>query len=457
MWFYNAFKSTMVIVLFWGIQCASLSTVSAEELALTDFYRMALKNAETIRISAENIEIAKQTKKQAISVLVPTISAFGQYSRYDESRYVRNTTTIPLPAPLTPITFESESLVRPKWNSQWGIQAQQSFTVNGKELIAYSVTKDQIHQSEMDLDSIRADYLLNVTAAYYNVLKGEESNRTSEAEVARLEKHLESIEARLALEDVTKTELFRTQAELSGARSILIQAENSAKLTYFTMARLVGISADFSVNPVPENMYAEAVEELPVLIEMSMNNRTEIKSLETSIIIAEKQIRFDRSDYWPRVTLQGQWVNTDQQEQGESIDSIVGTAQVGWNLFQGGLRKATVNISKARKRQAELALEDKKKEIRVDMEQAYLNLMTQKSVLTSLTDRLSFARENYEAVTSQFEYGLANSVDVMDANTLLVTAEKDLTEAEFNHQLARVQVERIKGSFLNEIKSRVGE
>lgn len=60
-------------------------------------------------------------------------------------------------------------------------------------------------------------------------------------------------------------------------------------------------------------------------------------------------------------------------------------------------------------------------------------------ILKSLEDQLTFARDNYNATSKQFEFGLANSIDVVDANTLLVTSER---------QLADLRLKRATGTLL---------
>jgi len=51
-------------------------------------------------------------------------------------------------------------------------------------------------------------------------------------------------------------------------------------------------------------------------------------------------------------------------------------------------------------------------------------------MLGALKDQVTYARSHYDAVLKQFQFGTANSVDVMDANTLLVTAERQLSDAD---------------------------
>ena len=86
------------------------------------------------------------------------------------------------------------------------------------------------------------------------------------------------------------------------------------------------------------------------------------------------------------------------------------------------------------------------------MEQSYLSVSSAKSVLDALRDQVIYARSNYEAVLKQFQYGMANSVDIMDANTLLVTAERQLSDAGYTYQLAILKLNRSQGVFLSSLE-----
>lgn len=67
--------------------------------------------------------------------------------------------------------------------------------------------------------------------------------------------------------------------------------------------------------------------------------------------------------------------------------------------------------------------------------------------------QLTFAEDNYKAVSKQFEFGLANSIDVMDANTLLVTAERQLTDSRYNYKLSDLRLKRATGMLLKTVSS----
>ena len=120
-------------------------------------------------------------------------------------------------------------------------------------------------------------------------------------------------------------------------------------------------------------------------------------------------------------------------------------------IFEGGLRVAEVKEARSKEKQSQLFYEDLKKTIEVEVQSAYLDLVTQKAILKFLEDQQAFAKDNYQAITRQFEYGLAQSIDIIDANTLLVSAERKVAEAGYNYQVAILKMKRATGVLLKEI------
>src|SRR5271157_3903260 len=62
-------------------------SVHAKEYSLDELYRIALERAERIKLSAEDLNIAKTGKDRALSALLPKLSAFGNYTKYSAEKY----------------------------------------------------------------------------------------------------------------------------------------------------------------------------------------------------------------------------------------------------------------------------------------------------------------------------------------------------------------------------------
>ncbi|HEY5497531.1 MAG TPA: TolC family protein, partial [Syntrophales bacterium] len=268
--------------------------------------------------------------------------------------------------------------------------------------------------------------------------------------VERLTAYRKAAEKRLKVGEVTKTVLLRADGELSGALSDQIKAKNALDLSRAVLGRIVGISEDFTLK---EKFLEDApLPPLDSYVTAGLAQRAEMKAVEIEKQMAKDQIRVAKGGYWPILSISGVYGRMDQDPVPSTInrESAYGQVALNYPFFEGGLRRAEVREAVIRDRQAGLKMEDLKKTIRIEVETTYLELKNQRGIIKSLEDQLLFAQENYKAVTRQFEMGLANSIDVMDANTLLVSTERQLTTAVYSHQVFKFRMKRATGVLLTE-------
>jgi len=408
--------------------------LSADEYSLSDLYRIGLERAERIKISEEDLYIAERGKDKAMALLLPQVSAFGNYTKYTEEKL--NT---------------AGALIQPDKATSWGLRADESLSLSGRELTALGISRENIIKSRYDLYAIREVYLLNIALAYYDVLRIKKALDISESNLERLTKYRDAAQKRLKVGEVTKTVVLRAEGELSGARSDYVKVKNALELAKSVLARVVGIKGDFQLKEEPSEDIVIPSESS--YLEIALSTRADLKSLEVQKSIAEKQVRFTKGAFWPTLSLSGVYVNADQSPETPSLvrESSYGLATINFPFFEGGLRYAEVKEARAKERQSALLYEDYKKSVGVEVQTAYLDLVTQKEILKFLEDQLVYARDNYNAVAKQFEFGLSQSLDVMDANTLLVTAERDLAAAVYNYQVAILRMKKVTGTLLKAV------
>lgn len=407
------------------------------EYSLVELYKIALERSEKVQISEEDLVIAEREKDRARSAYLPTISAFGDYMRYSESK-------------LSDTSFGSFA-IQPDYNASWGLRLDETLSLSGREFTAYTMSKMGIETSRYDLYAVMEDYLLTVAESYYDVLKAHKAIEIATSNVERLTEHRDAAKIRLRVGDVTKTALLRAEAELSGAQAKLVQAKNLLNLSKAVLARIVGIEGDFTVQEsVPAK--GEALE-LALLQQEALAERVELKSSAIQKKMAEDEIRYTKGAYWPTLSLEGVYRRIDEDPSSPFFlkESIYGVLSINFPFYEGGLRRAEVKQAEAKHKQSELAYEDLKKNVSIEVEDAYLNLETQKGILESLEDQVVFAKENYNAVSKQFDFGLAHSVDVMDANNSLVEAEIDFFRAQYDYQLSIIRLKRSTGTLLKTV------
>ncbi len=442
-----------LIFLFCLLMVLAPCTPYAAEYSLNDLYEIALEKSDSIKIAEEELYISKRVKEKANAVLIPTISAFGTHTRYTEEKRSGST------------------LIQPNHTNEWGIRLDQSFSLSGKEFKAYKIAKDQIKKSRSDLYAIKEAYLINVAFAYYDVLKLRKATRIATANVNRLKKHRDASKIRLEVGAATKTVLLRAEAELSGSQSDLIKAKNLLRLARSVLARTAGITGNYELK---EPQHGETFHEpdrdisdvksltgdcklppLDCLKEKALSENAEIKTMIIQKEITKKMVTITKGTYWPDLSIEGVYYMQDSSPSRtfSSDESVYGAVKLNFPFFEGGLKKAEVREAKARLRQAENTLSDLKQSINIEVENAYLELLTFSGVINHLRAEEEYSIDNFNAVTKQFQYGLANSIDVIDANTLLVTSETELVKAEYDYLLAVLKLKKAAGILLKTISS----
>jgi outer membrane protein len=446
-------RNKMMRFVFTIIICfGTCINVFAVEYTLDELYRLALERSEKIKISEENVFISEKQKDQAMSYLFPRLSGAAAYTGYAESK-----------------TNDARNLIQPNESSSWSVSLDQSLSTSGRELVGLRMARDNIEKNRMDLFSLKETYMLLVTNAYYDVLKAGRLVEISQANIVRLIKYRDAAVTRLKIGEVTKTAVLRAEAELSGAQSDLVKAENLFSATKAVLQRIVGFEGDFvlydvhksasldvrnigSENKDPLGLHCTSLY-LECLKDVAYSKRAELKSSTIQKKIAERQVQYTRGANWPTISLQGIYIaKHETPELGSLIrDNLYGGIRLTVPFFEGGLRTAQTQEAIAKERQAEYALSDLKKSISVEVENAYLDYVAQKDVLKPSGDQVAFARDNYNAVSKQFDFGLTQSIDVMDANNVLVNAQVQFIRALYNYEQSIIQLKRVTGILLQSI------
>ncbi len=422
-----------------------------QEYSLNDLYKLALERSEAIKIAEEDLTISQYEKDRALSTLIPTFSAFGQHTQYTEEK------------------AQGGFMLQPEYTDEWGLRLDQSFSLSGREFTALKIAKDGIEKSSFDLKAVKENFLLNVASEYFIVLRSKKALDIAKQNVERLTKHRDAARIRLEVGEATKTVLLRAEAELAGAITELIKAENRLRISKIRLAKSVNISGDYTIKePRPgidsgmpeqglsgldsltENCRPSTVD---CLAETALTERAEIKSAKIRRDVANKQVRFEKGSYWPDLSIEGVYKREENEPAStfELSERMYGMVKLNFPFFEGGLRKAEVSQARAKLRQAELSLSDLERSIRVEVENSFLIVKSQSAVYKQVQAEVEFARDNFNSVTKQFQHGLADSIDIMDANTLLVTAERELATAKYAYQFSVLRLLRTEGLLLKTV------
>ncbi|MBU0971606.1 MAG: TolC family protein [Proteobacteria bacterium] len=418
----------MVIVLGSCFQPVSAQPI----LTLGDLCRMADNTSEIILNAGVDLELARQETLGALSGLIPDAQVYGRYAN-----------------------DKNDDAYSPDANTM-GLKFSQAYTLNGKEFIAWDMSRKMIEKAGFSRDAVRSDHLFNVAQSYIQVLKSLKRVDIAEADAERLKVHRDFVREQLKAGAVTKTALFRAKAELSKALTEKVLAKNDVALNKAEMVRLTGVGRGFSITDKgisDLDSFSSSVS-LEAILDRAMANRYEIKQLQKALEIAVRNIRYENGAYWPALTLEGGYKETDvaydigSYRHSHDTENAYIQADLVFTLYDGGGRgarrqKAVLEVKKTRQ-----DLLSQKKKVAYESEAAFLALASAREALGNLTDELTSARENFSAVQMQFAHGMTNSIEIMDANTLLVQAQRKMADARYTLYLAVLKIMYAQGDLI---------
>ncbi len=402
-------------------------------LTLEEAYRRAVLGHENVQIAGEDVAIARTGVRKADSSFLPTITAEGSYQKYSSTKRV------------------SGFLLQPDNSREFSLIVSQPLFSGGASWHGRKAAVLSLKKSEQGRKAAGENIMLDTARAFFGVLKALKEVEIQEAGLKRSKERREVAAARYEVGETTRSDLLRAESEVAGAEAALISAKSALRNARSLFRRFVPIEGDFTLED--PGISAEAGLTPEELVRTAYKNRLDLTETELDREIAEMGVKQAWAGFLPKLRVDGLYARRERDPTTSFLlkESISATFVVTYPLFEGGLRVAEMGEARARKRIEGLRLRSLKKDIVVQVRQAYNNVREKEAVIKSLERQLKFARENYRMVFEQFKSGVATNVDVTDANTELLTADRSLKNARFDLELSVVELKYAVGTLHKEL------
>ncbi len=418
------------LILFPAGLYAAEKTVTT--VTLDEAYRMAIVTHESIKIAGEGIVQAESNIDKATSVLLPSVTTTGNYTRYSKE-----------------ISTDG-FVIQPHQSEEFDVMLTQPL-FHGGTWSARRQARLLLDRSKEGLGFSKDTIVIITARAYFDVLKARKNVEIQKAALKRAKEEEDVAAARFKVGEVTKSAVLRAEAETSGAEAGLTSAETALSDSKTVLKRVIGSSGEIDVvEPAPP---AEIAMSLDQLINTAYDQRRDYRQSALNKSAAAEGIKVAKGGYWPSLDLQGLYANRDESPKTTFFQkqTISGAVVFNFPIFEGGLTKAEVSQAKSIYNQAELTNLSLKRDIAVQVAEAYDRLQALKATTESFRKQVSFAEENYNMVFQQFKFGTATTVDVIDANTTLISAQSSLANSTYDQGLAAIELKYNIGTVMEEV------
>ena len=403
----------------------------AERFSLEQLYRLALERNERVRVAREQVFQAKRDRDRAVSQILPRLAIEGTYQRYAAEKLGRFGT--------------SAFVLLPESESSLQVVLRQPLFSGGRLRSGLRIARAGIQASRQDARVVREELLLRVGEAAYAVLKARRDVEIAEMSVRQLEEHRRVAALRFQVGELTRVALLRAEAELAGAKASRIRAREALETAREALRRLVDLPEPFVLEEPREPDYTPP--SLEELLRLARTHRAELARSRWARKIAEENVALARSRFLPDLSLEGVYVRQDQNPRSPFFLEEVAYAGVRltFPVFEGGLRRAELRQARSRLVQASLEARALEKRIQEEVRRARAAWVQLTASLEALRKQVAYAREGYAMAQKLFRHGLAAPLDVLDAHTRLIAAERDLAHTTYDRHVAVLRLQRSIG------------
>lgn len=386
-----------------------------------------------MEIAQEQIAQAEARKSQARSALLPNLDA--QFSYQDVTR---NLAAFGIRLPSIPgfsfPTFAGPfSIIDARTNA-----AQSVFDLSS--IRRFQTSKAGIETAKLEKDSVRTQVTDQVARAYLAALRAEAHVETATANVKLAEALRELADSQKRAGTGTGIDVVRAEVQLANEKQRLQVAQNDRNRAHLQLLRALDIRLDTRLE-LSDKLGYQPPEPISFdqAMQSAMTTRPDWKAQQQRESVARMSLSAVGSERLPSVAAFG-----DYGSIGTAVDQARPTRTVGLSLrvpvFDGGRRQARRAESASQLRQEQIRTTDLKHQVELELRLAFDNLRSAEDQVATANEGLSLAERELEQAQRRFKAGVANSIEITDAQTRLARARDNRTSALFQHNLARLDL-----------------
>jgi outer membrane protein len=394
----------------------NVQSVNSEQLDLIDVFQLAQENDQRYLQEQSRRNSTRELKSQAIAAILPTISATGR----SEWNYLRN----------KKVGFQGEGLQR-FWNHTGQVDINQPI-FNWDSWILLDQSEYEIAKAEALYAKAYQDLILRIVNVYVNVLLAEETLALTKAELKARHQVLQQAKLRFEVGMAPVTDSLEAEARFAATSADYAVAEAEVVDAQSGLQEIIGIPiisgnlaaliADMPLEP-PEPA------ELEEWKNYAFNRNRELVAVMSDVNIAKQQIEHQKAGHYPTVSGVASYSFNDNNSsfglRGET--GSIGV-QVDVPLFAGGGVSSRVRQAHHDYEANKHAFELTKRSIQRSVTKSYFDVKAKINQVTALRKSVQSFDKALEATQAGMEVGSNTLADVLDAQTNLYTAKRDLSQ-----------------------------
>ncbi len=299
--------------------------------------------------------------------------------------------------------------------------------------------------ADLSVDATVQQLRQTVTGNYFNVLKCRNNLEISRQTVNNYQGHLKDVQLQFDVGTVPRSDVLASEVSLANAMNSLIKAENSYRLSIASLNNSLGLPLNSDVKLKEDLQFMKYAITLEECERFALANRPELAQYEAKIAIARDDVKIATSGFLPTVNLFATQDWYDSRFPGDNNSNWVVGLTASISVFDSGLNRAKLKQAQEGVSTAVEQAGQKRDAVLLEVRQYYLNLREAEERIETSKVAVTQAEENLRIAEIRYNAGVGTNLEILDAVLALNTAGTNHTQALYDYNANKAQLERAIG------------
>ena len=415
----------------------SAIALGAHGMTLIEVYERALDQDASIRASRATLRATSELVPQAKAQLMPSVEA-----RLDRSHNNLDTTV--------PNFLGQEVTTSSQYFSNSKVLTVRMPLYDPQRYFQFQQAKDVAADAQAVYESGVQNLVIRVGSAYMEALLNQEQLNLVLSEKKRVETLLDAATKALASGQGTRTDIDDAQARLDMAAATELEVRQSESYNRRQLEILVNARVDAlaPLNLAGFRNLPKLSSSLEQWTEQAVQFSPELKSLRARVQAAEKEISKAKAGHGPQLSAVVQWSHSSNENITRPNTRFVNASyglQLLIPIFQGGYVSSQVRQAVAEKNRAAEVLEATRRDLGLRIHKEYRGVTEGALKVRALEQAVHSAERLVFSTRQSKQAGVRTTVDVLNAQTQLAQASRDLMQARYMYMMSRLRLASLVG------------
>lgn len=404
------------------------NTPNIRNISLQDAIDIALENNSQLKVARNNVELAENQVLNEKADYLPSVDANISGSRRIGRSFDQNTGEI---------TTETN-------NSFSGNLSASLPIFSGFENL-HSLRSSQYDKqsNEENLQRVRENIIFNTASNYLQYILDQHFLEIDRENLEASRQTLEQVRAQVEVGARPQVDLYNQEATVASNELSVVNSENAVQSSRLQLIQTLQIDPrkeyNFSTPEINEQTVTAADYDLDQLVDVALENRSDLKREELNIQSLEHQMKAIRGSLYPSLSLSGsvgsnysELIPFGFQDQffDQNIQRTIGLS-LSIPIFGNLDRRTNVQSQQISYKNAQLDLQETELQVVQEVNQAYNDYTSYIKQLESSEKALQAAERSYLTQKERYEVGAGTLIELSDANAQYIEAQASRAQALF--------------------------